>query len=397
MHPAYLSNVESRNLYEGREQSQIKHFILEKYLEQFAIIIGKNWDEIVYVDCFSGPWKACSEQFKDTSFSIALNKLRTARDTVKKAWRRDLKIRCVFLEKDPAAFKELFRFSEHQKDVEIKVINKAFEAAVGDIQQEIQRAGKNKGFSFLFIDPTGWSGFSLNLIAPLLKTPNCEVLINFMMDHIKRFVAQDKEQKGFKKLFGDNSFQESTLKFDGQQKEDALVASYIDKVSSAGGYAYASSTLIPRPTSDRANFYLIYLTRHIKGLEVFKRAEKRALELTKIIRSDAKIKKREARSGQTEMFSGESLPDTSYIGKMQVHFETLSQKALEDSASSTPLMAYDKLYGIALRFPIVQESFLRQLIKTNDWKLINVDKGKLPSILQKPPHFIQFRESLTQK
>jgi three-Cys-motif partner protein len=43
--------------YDGREQSLVKHFILEKYLQRFAHIIGSWANTITYIDCFSGPWK----------------------------------------------------------------------------------------------------------------------------------------------------------------------------------------------------------------------------------------------------------------------------------------------------------------------------------------------------
>ena len=59
-------------LYDGREQTLVKHHILEKYLERFARIIGFTWDTITYVDCFSGPWNVQSDRFDDSSFSIAL-------------------------------------------------------------------------------------------------------------------------------------------------------------------------------------------------------------------------------------------------------------------------------------------------------------------------------------
>jgi len=35
--------MDEANLYEGREQTLVKHLILSKYLERFAIIIGFNW------------------------------------------------------------------------------------------------------------------------------------------------------------------------------------------------------------------------------------------------------------------------------------------------------------------------------------------------------------------
>ena len=67
--------------YIGREQTLIKHFILRKYLEPFAYIIGSSWDTITYVDCFAGPWNVRSGQLEDSSFHIALAQLRKARET----------------------------------------------------------------------------------------------------------------------------------------------------------------------------------------------------------------------------------------------------------------------------------------------------------------------------
>ena len=84
------------DLYAGREQTLVKHLILGKYLERFAIIIGFSWSSITYVDCFSGPWKSRSEELKDTSFSIALAELRKARET-HRASGSDLRLRCFFL------------------------------------------------------------------------------------------------------------------------------------------------------------------------------------------------------------------------------------------------------------------------------------------------------------
>jgi len=61
--------MDEANLYEGREQTLVKHLILSKYLERFAIIIGFNWPSITYVDCFSGPWKSRSEETSKTRLS----------------------------------------------------------------------------------------------------------------------------------------------------------------------------------------------------------------------------------------------------------------------------------------------------------------------------------------
>ena len=43
--------------YRGREQTYLKHFFLERYLERVAYKVGSFAPEFVYVDGFSGPWK----------------------------------------------------------------------------------------------------------------------------------------------------------------------------------------------------------------------------------------------------------------------------------------------------------------------------------------------------
>src|SRR5438128_3050039 len=94
------------NLYAGREQTLVKHLILAKYLERFAHIIGFRWNSITYVDCFSGPWNVRSDDLKDSSFSIALEELRKAKETHRLKG-KNLNLRCFFLEKDPSAYARL--------------------------------------------------------------------------------------------------------------------------------------------------------------------------------------------------------------------------------------------------------------------------------------------------
>lgn len=80
-------------LYLDREQSRIKHAILDKYLQRFAIIVGKHWKGIIYVDGFSGPWNTISSDFADSSFAIALKQLRNAKETVRQNFQgKDLAI-----------------------------------------------------------------------------------------------------------------------------------------------------------------------------------------------------------------------------------------------------------------------------------------------------------------
>ena len=88
---------DSTELYAGREQTLVKHFILESYLERFAHIVGMFWNTITYADCFSGPWNVQSSKLEDSSFYIALRQLRKTKTDLADHG-RSLSIRCFFLE-----------------------------------------------------------------------------------------------------------------------------------------------------------------------------------------------------------------------------------------------------------------------------------------------------------
>src|SRR5712671_7443429 len=150
------------DLYAGREQTLVKHFILEKYLERFAHIVGSHWDVLSYVDCFSGPWNARSENFADSSFAIALKELTNATDTVGSRG-RNVQLRCFFLEKNPVAYAKLKDFAASIRDAQIETVNGALEDSIGKIVDFVRRGGA-KSFPFIFIDPTGWTGFEMDTI-----------------------------------------------------------------------------------------------------------------------------------------------------------------------------------------------------------------------------------------
>src|SRR5437867_2328429 len=174
--------MKSVGYYRGREQTYLKHFFLERYLERVAYVIGYSQPQFVYVDGFSGPWKSEGEAFQDTSFIIAINQLRRVRDGLAKIGKQP-RIRCLFIEKDPKAFGALEKAISNVSDFEAKALPGEFEKLIPDILRFI-----GQSFALVFIDPSGWTGFGLEKIKPILQHRPCEVLVNFMFDYINRFL-----------------------------------------------------------------------------------------------------------------------------------------------------------------------------------------------------------------
>lgn len=354
------------DLYTGREQTLVKHFILRHYLARFAIIVGHRWDTITYVDCFSGPWNVQSDRFEDSSFAIALEQLRKARELHQKKG-RSLKLRCFFLEKKKSAFLKLKQFTDSIKDAEIEARNSALKDSVPLIQDFVRKGGR-RSFPFIFLDPTGWTGFDMATIAPLLRLDPGEVLINFMTEHIRRFIdsPQQQTQQSFVRLFGSPDFKTRLIGLTKRDREDATVQEYSRNVKQTGSFTHTSSAIVLHPEKDRPHFHLIYATRNAKGVEVFKEAEKKAMPVMQQVRGEARKRKREDTTGQIELSLGEAAHDPTYYNWLRTRYTDQSKTAVSRLLQAKGTASYDEVWSLAMTFPMVWESDLHEWIR--DWR-----------------------------
>ncbi len=351
--------------YDNRGQTLVKHVILRKYLERFAHIVGSvksPWDSITYVDGFSGPWQNKSEKYEDTSFAIALGELRKARDNLKSSG-KSLRIRCFFLEENPSAFVKLKDYCDKIEDAEIRVLNASFEESIPEILQFVNQ-GRNT-FPFFFIDPTGWTGFSMMAIAPLLRHKPGEVLINFMMGHIFRFLDSDqgKTQESFKELFGSMDFKARIEGLKGQDKEDAVIEAYIQSLRTTGGFSRTCNAIILRPEEDRTHFHLIYATRSPKGVEVFKDAEKSGMAAQEKARAMADLQRRETETGMIDLFGLDGPSDTRHYDRLRDRYLNRAQAKILRELEAATRIPYERVLALIDSEPMVWESDLKEWIK----------------------------------
>lgn len=371
-------------LYREREQTAVKHFILAEYLQRFGPIIGSWCSTITYVDCFSGPWKETSQEFKDTSFAIALEELRKARTVQRELYGRDLRLRAFFVEKDGDSYRKLEGFANQisKTDIEIETRHEELENCIDDIVKFV-RAGQSPNFPFFFIDPTGWTGFSLNAIEPLLKLDPGEVLINFMTSYIHRLIEHPEEgqQEGFTALYGPirgARVLERVKGKSGLEREDILVSEYMHAIRETGNYPHASAAIVLKPAIDRTHFHLIYGTRDPKGLEVFKNAEKKAMNAMQQARADARDRRRD--NGQQAFdFRREVPKQDNHYDELRNRYTQIAQEIVRTVIEKARRISYDEVYCRALRVPLTFESDLKQWI--NEWK--NEERLKIDGLREK--------------
>src|SRR5262245_36215397 len=125
--------MKSIDYYRNREQTYLKHFFLERYLERVGSNIRSFRDDFVYVDGFSGPWKSRDELLRDTSILIAIRELRKVLEGVARLTKRPPSTRCVFVEKCPKAFNELQHAVRGITDIAITPIPGEFEGVIPQI------------------------------------------------------------------------------------------------------------------------------------------------------------------------------------------------------------------------------------------------------------------------
>lgn len=281
--------------YKGKEQTYLKHFFLEQYLETVAFHIGYAHQEFVYVDCFSGPWRADDEALSDTSIRIALDKLNYVRDALAKQ-QRYAKIKAIFVEKDPAAFQTLqITLDKYRGSITTAALPGTFEENIPKILQMVGLV-----FTFFFIDPKGWTGFAMDNITPILRHQPGEVMVNFMYDFINRFINYpDPANEGsLDTFFGTSNWRDIRSAAD---REEASITLYKEQLRTTGAYRYVTSTRILKPLSNRAYFHLAYATRNPKGIRKFRDVEKKTTTEQDTVRTTAQREHREAKSRQAEL------------------------------------------------------------------------------------------------
>lgn len=371
--------------YAGREQSYVKHVFLENYLEALVHKTASTYPHIIYVDGFAGPWQSANERFEDTSFGIALNALRQAKESWKKMG-RNVRMSAHLAERDAAAYARLAEIPGRFPDVSVSTYSGEFVGLIPTILKVIP----SDAFVFFFIDPKGWR-IPLQHLAPLLSRANSEVIFNFMFDFINRAVniGDANIVAGLNELIPHGDWRSKITEAETQDggnltpeaRKTALVGAFTESLAKLGNYRFVAETTILRPLKDRPLYCLCYATRHPSGIEVFRDCQIKALQKQSATRAAVKLQHSAKTSGQAEMF--ESLHDMG-PDELSAFLASERQEAEKSLLELTPqkpaAVRYDALWPEVLarhviRRPQVNELAVKlrnaQALEFPDW-----EKGK---------------------
>lgn len=339
--------------YRGREQTYLKHFFLEKYLERVAYNICSFKDEFDFVDGFAGPWRSGDHELSDTSFRIATEALQRVKSAYLERRARQIRMHAIFVCNSSTGRDRIAQAAREVDDVEVSVIEGEFEESIQDL-----RARLGDRFSLCFVDPTGWKGFALRRLEPLLRRRDTEVVVNFMFDHVNRFIGLPEQARNFNELFGGEEWR-SLLK-DPERREERLVDLDRRLLGEVGGFQHAASTRIKKPLVDRTYFYLVYATHHLKGLREFRAVEKAAYVEQERTRAEARQFQELQRSGQASLFAASG--DSADANEERAHRLREARAVLLQMTEAEVEVRYADALARLLELPLVWETDVKALV-----------------------------------
>jgi three-Cys-motif partner protein len=184
-------------------------------------------------------------------------------------------IRFFFIEKDRGRATMLAkilkeRFPKLPENIKYRVEGAAFAPTFEQVLNQLEKSGADLAPTFAFLDPFGFSGLPMELIGRLLKCKKCEVLITFMAGFVRRFHDELREP-ALNELFATEEWKRVSEINDPDEKLRFLVGLYESQLKKLGGAQYVRSFGMIGE-SNQIIYYLVFATKHLKGLELMKEA-----------------------------------------------------------------------------------------------------------------------------
>ena len=269
--------MSNETIWEAEQHTLAKHDLLRSYLQAWfpILALGKN-SRVIFLDGFAGP--GIYKEGQPGSPIIAIQTLieHKAFDRL-----RDTYFEFIFVEERTDRFTslelELSRFwdrypSGKPHNIGVTLHNSSF---VSVARQLTTTTYLLHCPVLAFIDPFGWSGVPMDTISALLPSRQNEVLFNFAYDSVNRFVDDRRPEisQHFPRLFGtDREEHREARTLEGEARKTYLHDLYLGQLKEKGGFTYARSFEMIDGKRGRTAYYLMFGTRHHRGLQVMKDA-----------------------------------------------------------------------------------------------------------------------------
>jgi three-Cys-motif partner protein len=247
-----------------------KHALLSAYLGAwFPILSLGGFERVIYIDGFAGPGRYAGGQ--DGSPILALRALAS------QPIARRSTFEFHFVERDrqfasmlETNLEQFYASSGRPARAEVTVHGGAAFTEVYDRVLRPCLLQCSRAPAFALIDPFGWTGIPMTVIADLIRRASTEVLVNFMFEEINRFLSHRDQPNNFDSLFGGPDWR-AALASNGAERHRAIHAYYRDQLHRVGEAKYVRSFEM-RNARDAIDYFLFFATNNLLGLTKMKGA-----------------------------------------------------------------------------------------------------------------------------
>ena len=253
-------------IWELEPHTGAKHDILRKYLGAWFPKLA--WaGKLVFIDGFAGPGEYSGGE--QGSPLIALHSA-----LQHKADLSSCELLYIFIEHDRDPYEHLDALLEEQvkpANVQCHARHGTFVQHLTEMLNVLEEAGKQMAPAFVMVDPFGFAGLPLDLLARVAYPQRSELLISFMYESIVRWRTQPQLASTLDGLFGCPDWRRADDLPDPAARKDFLLNLYMRQLHEVAGMDYVRAfEMIDR--GNHTEYFLIFATHHIDGLKAMKRA-----------------------------------------------------------------------------------------------------------------------------
>jgi three-Cys-motif partner protein len=257
---------------EVRVWSLEKYRLVGSYCDIFTTGMYQHWHNLVYIDLFAGAGYAKIKESNKIYYSSSLIALSLQNPFTK----------YILCEQDIERYQSLkTRIERDFSHLDVTVLNRNSNEAIKDILSLIPSYSRNNTvLPFCFVDP-----YSLNLNFNTIKTLGSRRLMDFLilqalhMDANRNFEKYLKDENSrIANYLGKDNWREEFQRFCGGNSKNFVKFLSDQYNSQMADLGYLSEHNMYQIRSNEKNlplYYLAFFSKHPRGLEFFKKIEKR--------------------------------------------------------------------------------------------------------------------------
>jgi three-Cys-motif partner protein len=254
-----------------------KHQILDTYLKAWTPImssqsvrLGVSGTELLFVDGFAGP--GCYADGHDGSPILAIKSVLTHTHQF------DVPINFLFIEIDKERYSILrdairpyeIQAAKSRRIKSIKVEHGDCETVLNKMLDDLEKEKRKVGPALFFLDQSGYSDISMELIRRIMSQPLCEVFFYLNWDHMNRFLVDQTKWPSLSMTFGGDDWR-PVLALEMAKRPGFIRQTYRTALKEKASIKYVWH-FVMCDSNDKLLYWLFFCTNNLRGLEEMKRA-----------------------------------------------------------------------------------------------------------------------------